>query len=116
MDSEQTSEKQIAINAVLKAAPLCQRVQTDMVEEDAIEKEDKTPVTVADLAAQALICQAIGDEFPDYPIVAEEDSQELQKYPISVIFLGHWITVKKSHLTCVKSLCIIVAFQRYRHR
>ena len=46
MNSEQTSEKQIAISAVLKAGPLCQQVKTDMVAEDAVEKEDKTPVTV----------------------------------------------------------------------
>ena len=32
MNSEQTSEKQIAISAVLKAIPLCQQVQTDMGE------------------------------------------------------------------------------------
>lgn len=30
-----------------------------MVEEDAVKKEDKTPVTVADLAAQAFVCQTI---------------------------------------------------------
>ena len=53
MNSEQTSEKQIAISAVLKAIPLCQQVQTDMVAEDAVEKENKTPVTVADFGAQA---------------------------------------------------------------
>ena len=39
MNSEQTSEKQIATKAVLKAVPLCRQVQTDMVEEDAVEKE-----------------------------------------------------------------------------
>ena len=81
MNSEQTSEKQIAIDAVLKAVPLCRQVQSDMVEEDAVEKEDKTPVTVADFAAQALICQAIHEAFPEDAIVAEEDSQELQKNP-----------------------------------
>ena len=81
MNSEQTSEKQIAIDAVLKAVPLCRQVQSDMVEEDAVEKEDKTPVTVADFGTQALICQAIDEAFPKDAIVAEEDSQELRNNP-----------------------------------
>ena len=76
MNSEQTSEKQIAISAVLKAMPLCQQVKADMVEEDAVEKEDKTPVTVADLAAQALICQTIDKAFPKDTIVGEESWRE----------------------------------------
>ena len=81
MNSEQTSEKQIAISAVLKAIPLCQQVQTDMGRDDAVEKADRSPVTVADFGAQALICQAIGEAFPKDAIVAEEDSQELRKNP-----------------------------------
>ena len=81
MNSEQASEKQIAINTVLKAILLCQQVEADMVAEDAVEKEDRTPVTVADFGAQALICQAIGEAFPKDAIVAEEDSQELQRNP-----------------------------------
>ena len=81
MNSEQTSEKQIAISAVLKAIPLCQQVQTDMGKADAVKKADRSPVTVADFGAQALICQAIGEAFPKDAIVAEEDSQELRKDP-----------------------------------
>ena len=81
MNSEQTSEKQIAIDAVLKAIPLCQQVEADMVAEDTIEKEDGSPVTVADFATQALICQVLGEAFPEDPIVAEEDSQELRENP-----------------------------------
>ena len=81
MSSEQTSEKQIAISAVLKAIPLCQQVQADMEEADVVKKADGSPVTVADFGAQALICQAIREAFPKDAIVAEEDSQELRKNP-----------------------------------
>ena len=81
MNSEQTSEKQIAISAVLKAIPLCQQVQTDMERADEVEKADGSPVTVADFGAQALICQAIDEAFPKDAIVAEEDSQELRNNP-----------------------------------
>ncbi len=75
------SEKQIAINAVLKTVQLCQQVQADMVKADAVEKADRSPVTVADFGSQALICQAIGKAFPADAIVAEEDSQTLQANP-----------------------------------
>ena len=81
MNSEQTLERQIAISAVLKSLPLCQQVEADMVEEDTVEKEDGSPVTVADFATQALICQALGGAFPEDPIVAEEGSQELRENP-----------------------------------
>ena len=81
MSSEQASEKQIAINAVLKAIPLCQQVKVDMESADAVEKMDGTPVTVADFGAQALMCQAIAEAFPADSIVAEEDSHELRNNP-----------------------------------
>ena len=75
------SRKQIAINAVLKAGKLCQQVQDEMVSTDAIQKSDRSPVTVADFGSQALICSAIGDAFPEDAIVAEEDAQSLKQNP-----------------------------------
>ena len=73
------SEKEIAVDVVRKAVRLCQQVQSEMVGTDSIEKADRSPVTVADFGSQALICHAIGDAFPEDIIVAEEDSQALQK-------------------------------------
>lgn len=74
-------EKRIAMSAVFRASQLCQQVQADMVTADAVEKADRSPVTVADLGSQALICHAIGEAFPNDTIVAEEDSQTLQENP-----------------------------------
>ena len=71
--------QQIAIDAVLKAMQLCEQVQAEMVSTDAIQKADRSPVTVADFGSQALICKAIGDVFPDDPIVAEENAQALKE-------------------------------------
>ena len=73
------SKKQIAIDVVLKAMQLCEQVQAEMVSTDAIQKIDRSPVTVADFGSQALICKAIGDAFPDDVIVAEENAQALKK-------------------------------------
>ena len=74
-------ERRIAMSAVFSAAQLCRQVQADIVKTDAVEKSDRSPVTVADFGAQALICQAIREGFPDDIIVAEEDSQALQENP-----------------------------------
>ncbi len=74
-------ERRIAMSAVFSAAQLCQRVQADMVKADAVEKADRSPVTVADFGSQAVICQALREGFPDDIIVAEEDSQALQENP-----------------------------------
>ena len=70
---------QIAIDAVIKAMHLCEQVQAEMVPTDAIQKTDRSPVTVADFGSQALICKAIGDAFPDTVIVAEESAQALKE-------------------------------------
>ena len=71
--------QQIAVDAVLKAIQLCEQVQAEMVSTDAIQKADRSPVTVADFGSQALICKAIGDDFPDDTIVAEENAQALKE-------------------------------------
>ncbi|MGR3276418.1 3'(2'),5'-bisphosphate nucleotidase [Acaryochloris marina NIES-2412] len=71
------SEKHIAIQAVQAAAQLCEQVRREIVPE-AIEKKDKSPVTVADFGAQALICRALSTAFPQDAVVGEEDAAELR--------------------------------------
>jgi 3'(2'), 5'-bisphosphate nucleotidase len=71
-------EKQVAIAAVRQAAQLCESVRQSMVPE-AIEKNDKSPVTVADFGAQAVICRALADAFPGDPVVGEEDAADLRQ-------------------------------------
>ncbi len=71
-------EKQVAIEAVSRAADLCQRVRAEMVGLDPLKKDDRSPVTIADFGSQALVCQYLLENFPDDPIVAEEDSGELR--------------------------------------
>jgi len=70
-------EKETAISAVMKAAKLCQQVRKDIP--PALEKQDKSPVTVADFGSQAIICKVLKEVFPDTPIVGEEDSKELRQ-------------------------------------
>lgn len=71
-------EKQVAIEAAVSAARLCEQVRRETAFE-AQEKGDGTPVTLADFGSQAVICRAIGEAFPDDQVVAEEDGAGLEK-------------------------------------
>lgn len=71
-------ERQIAIEAVRQAAKLCETVRLEMVPE-AIEKQDKSPVTVADYGSQAIICRALAAAFPQDAVVGEEDAATLSE-------------------------------------
>lgn len=67
------SKVRFAIAAVREAALLVRRVQKEMVTA-AISKEDKSPVTVADFAAQALVSKRLLETFPDMGFVGEENA------------------------------------------
>ena len=66
-----------ALHAVRQASKLVKQVQSEMVAA-AITKEDRSPVTVADFAAQALIGRLLEMEFPEDLLVGEEDSSVLR--------------------------------------
>ncbi|MEL6381600.1 MAG: 3'(2'),5'-bisphosphate nucleotidase [Cyanobacteria bacterium J06626_18] len=70
-------ELAVATEAVMMAAKVCEAVRRDMVPE-AMEKSDKSPVTVADYGSQAIICRALAQAFPADPVVGEEDAADLQ--------------------------------------
>ena len=70
-------ELSIAREAVMMAAKVCEAVRRDMVPE-AMEKSDKSPVTVADYGSQAIICRALAAAFPEDPVVGEEDASDLR--------------------------------------
>ena len=71
------SELRTALNAVSQAAEACRRVQA-AIEPASLEKKDKSPVTVADFASQALVCRRLQSEFPDDPVIGEEGAAELR--------------------------------------
>ena len=72
-------ERKVAIEAVLLACGLSRVAQADLLPQDAISKEDRTPVTVADFGAQALINNQLSVAFPDDLVVGEEDSGLLRQ-------------------------------------
>ena len=72
------SKVRFAISAVREAAQLARRVQSEMIV-DALAKGDKSPVTVADFAAQALIGFRLSETFPEMGFVGEESAEALRK-------------------------------------
>ena len=72
----QTPEIQFALQAVRQASALASQVQAEMASSTLI-KADLSPVTVADLASQALVGFLLARAFPGDPLVAEEDSNSL---------------------------------------
>jgi len=70
-------ERAVATAAVLKACYAAREVQSQLAEAKTVTKDDKSPVTVADYTAQALISSLLFAHF-DYPLVGEEDAQDLR--------------------------------------
>ncbi|CAG8439198.1 6539_t:CDS:2 [Diversispora eburnea] len=72
-----SAERAVAIAAVLQASRVCQKVFQKLVTIEAYTKSDKSPVTVADFSSQAIISTFLHKNFPNDPIVGEEDSDAL---------------------------------------
>jgi len=71
-------EQQVAIAAVRRACALTMTVFNKLVAGETLVKGDKSPVTVADYAAQAVINTVLSHAFPDDPIIGEEDAADLR--------------------------------------
>ncbi|MBW2697824.1 MAG: 3'(2'),5'-bisphosphate nucleotidase, partial [Deltaproteobacteria bacterium] len=74
-----SKEREVAVRAVEQASRLCQKVQANLVADHALSKKDKSPVTVADFGAQAVVTHVLSGSFPDVPLVGEEDAAELRE-------------------------------------
>lgn len=87
---------QTAINAVSAASQICREIQAQLIHEDALTKEDRSPVTIADFASQAMICKTLKAKYPEIPIVGEEDADALRQKENSTLlekitkFLPGW--------------------------
>lgn len=75
---ERVHELDVAIDAVATAMRICRAVQTALVTEDTVTKKDRSPVTVADFAAQAAVSLLLRKQFPDIPMVGEESADSLR--------------------------------------
>src|SRR5437773_7050373 len=76
------TEREVGMAAVLAAGRLCEAVRAEMLRGDGLaklDKQDRSPVTIADFGSQALVCHRLGEAFPADQVVAEEDSAALRQ-------------------------------------
>ena len=83
-------ERETAIRAVRLAARACQAVRDRLVtpglpscsaarDHGVIAKQDRSPVTVADFASQAIVSRVLSEAFPNDALVGEENSSHLRE-------------------------------------
>jgi 3'(2'), 5'-bisphosphate nucleotidase len=70
-------EREVAVRAADAAARLCELERGQLRAELVLAKDDGSPATVADFAAQAVITAFLHEAFPNDPIAAEESSASL---------------------------------------
>ncbi|KAL2015791.1 hypothetical protein VTK56DRAFT_4844 [Thermocarpiscus australiensis] len=80
MTSIYARELEVAQLAVQRAAQLTKRVFREKAK-GTVSKDDKSPVTIGDFGAQALLISAIKANFPRDAIVAEEEAAPLRADP-----------------------------------
>jgi len=76
------SERRFALDTAADACRLAGSVQREIVAgADALKKGDRSPVTMADLAIQAVISRQLSESFPGDFLLAEEDTEALASSP-----------------------------------
>jgi 3'(2'), 5'-bisphosphate nucleotidase len=89
-------ELRVAALAVQRATILTQKVFHEKAK-GTLSKDDRSPVTIGDFGAQALIIQAIKHNFPEDEIVAEEEASTLRSNPALTAQI--WDLVKTAKLS-----------------
>ena len=77
--SDEARRLEAAKAAVIQASRVCRAVQSDLERVRSITKDDKSPVTVADFASQAIVARALVEHLGKVTLVAEEDAAELRE-------------------------------------
>jgi 3'(2'), 5'-bisphosphate nucleotidase len=80
-------ERRVAIEVVAAASRLTRAVRRDFVPTEAVAKADASPVTVADLGAQAVVSLALAEALPDDRLMGEEDAGPLRASPALAEFV-----------------------------
>ncbi len=92
MTQAYAAERAVALRAVRSAATLTRSVRASFDPSQATAKEDRSPVTVADLGAQVLVSLALAEAFPDDPLVGEEDATQVTTDTVLRAALEHHLT------------------------
>lgn len=68
-----------ARHAVTQASLVCRVVQKNLEQVKAVTKDDKSPVTVADFASQAIVAHVLTEQLGKVILVGEEESNSLRE-------------------------------------
>lgn len=98
-----TKELNTAIDAVKKASRICRWISETSSKVSSVEKDDHSPVSIADLASQAIITCTLLADFPDDPIVGEEEAGTLKKHQNLTQKVLQLVS-KESHITKIDDL------------
>lgn len=76
--SDQVKRLEAARAAVFHACAVCRRVQKDLAGIGRMTKDDRSPVTIADFACQAVVARTLAEQLGAVTLVAEENAAELR--------------------------------------
>lgn len=79
LTQDRQAQLDLAASAVRRASRVCRQIHQRMVTPQTLEKKDRSPVTAADFASQAVVCAVLADGDAQTPVVAEEDASALAK-------------------------------------
>jgi len=107
-------ERETAVEIVAEVCNLTRRVQDGIVAaSDALTKGDRSPVTLADLAAQVVVSLRLAQRFPDDPLLAEEDSAALAESPEMA---DRVLELTREHISALTRDEMVAALDRGDHR
>jgi 3'(2'), 5'-bisphosphate nucleotidase len=109
-----TAERSVAVDAALAASRVCAAVQKRLVAGTTLEKGDRSPVTVADYAAQAIVSYLLEQAFPDIPLVGEEDAEALRE-PDNAALKDKVLVAVASVLPGLSEETVLAAIDRGTH-
>ena len=107
-------ELEFAIETVRSAVRICRDVQGEIAP-GRWDKEDRSPVTVADLAVQAVVSAALSERFPNDPLMGEEGSSELREPAWAELLAKVTAHVKQVRPECSSSSCVLDWIERGQH-
>lgn len=93
---EYLREAYIAQVAVKRASLLTRKVSEAHLNEQSIDKQDHSPVTVGDFGAQGIVIKAIKENFPTDEVVGEEDSTLIREKKIEEQIFSQVAAVQKA--------------------